>query len=241
MLRYVPPPIRQRLRKLARSAFGVDVSFAANYSYNRVTYEGSAKLVRRLLHFERLLQQVEDVDGRIVECGVGPGRSIFAFSLLSQFVTRPREIWGFDTFEGIPPPTSEDGEDSKHKAGWWAHPQEEVEDLLQFNGLEPRFIRDHITFVPGLFNETLPHYGGAPIALLHLDIDFYESYKTALKFLWPHIAEGGIVAFDEYHKPVFPGATLAVDEFFADRPEYVVKSPVVDLYYVVKRPSIDGE
>ena len=65
-------------------------------------------------------------------------------------------------------------------------------------------------------------------------MDFYASYRCALEFLYPHVSKGGVVAFDEYGSSTWIGATQAIDEFFADRPERIVKSPVVDLYYVVK-------
>ena len=60
------------------------------------------------------------------------------------------------------------------------------------------------------------------------------SYKCALKFLaYPHVSKGGIVAFDEYGSATWIGARRRPD-FLLMRPERVVKSPVVDLYYVVK-------
>ena len=194
----------------------------------------NVKYTSRLLHFEQLLRQLEDVEGRIVECGVGPGRSIFAFSIVSQSLARPREIWGFDTFEGLPPPTAEDGKSNSHKTGWFSYSEGQVAELLQFNGIDRTFISDNIRFFPGTFSESLPAYDGGTIALLHIDVDFYDSYKTALEHLWESVAPGGIAAFDEYRSPTWPGATQAIDEFFADRPEEIVKSPVTDLYYVVK-------
>ena len=224
----------RRLRRLARSKLGLDISHALSREFDVVPYEMNTKYTRRLLHFERLLQQVEAVDGRIVECGVGPGRAIFAFSVISESLGRPREIWGYDTFEGMPPPQEQDGPENAHKGGWWSYSRDNVRVLLRLHGLEESFIRDKITFVPGDIRDTLPLYDGAPIALLHLDVDFYASYKCALEFLYPHVSKGGVVAFDEYGSSTWIGATQAIDEFFADRPECIVKSPVVDLYYVVK-------
>ena len=241
MVHFVPVPIKNGLKKLARSAFGLDVRVAESRAFELMTFEGNFKYASRMLHFERLLQQVEHVDGRIVECGVGPGRGIFAFSLLTQHATWPREIWGFDTFEGMPAPTAEDGTANRDMEGVWKHPEEQVTGLLRHNGLDAEFIESNITFVPGLLSDTLPHYDGGPIALLHLDVDFYESYKTALECLWAYVAEGGIVAFDEYKQRAWPGATQAIDEFFANRSEQVVKSAVVDLYYVVKQHSFGGQ
>ena len=240
MFRNLPSPAKRGLRNLARSALGLDIRLAKSRDYDLMTYEGNVKYASRLLHFERLLQKVEHVDGKIVECGVGVGRSMFAFSLLTQRTARPREILGFDTFKGMPSPTAEDGVANRDMAGVWKHPEEQVVGLLTHNGISTTFIHEHVTFVPGLLNETLPSYDGGPIALLHLDVDFYESYKTALSLLWPFVADGGIVAFDEYLQASWPGATQAIDEFFANRTEQIVKSKVVDLYYVVKQQSEDG-
>lgn len=53
-----------------------------------------------------------------------------------------------------------------------------------------------------------------PIALLHIDGDLYQSYKDALTVLFPLVVKGGIIIFDEYNEPAWPGATKAVDEFF---------------------------
>ena len=235
----LPQPVKDKLHTLFRAAVGMDFQLVNPSKSGIWTYEGNSKYTQRLFHFEYLLKHVDQIDGRIVECGVGPGRSTFAFSIISQHITRSREIWGFDTFEGIPPPTVEDGKSNRHKAGWWNHPQQQVVELLQFNGIDPSFVSENITFVPGRFDESLSKYDGAPIALLHLDVDFYESYKVALESLYDYVAPGGTVAFDEYLNPTWPGATQAIDEFFADRPDEVVKSPVVDLYYVVKQDGRD--
>ena len=175
----------RRLRRLARSRLGLDIRHAHSREFDFVPYEMNTKYTRRLLHFERLLQRIERVDGRIIECGVGPGRSIFAFSVISESLGRPREIWGYDTFEGMPPPQEQDGPENAHKGGWWSYSREHVRELLRFSGLDESFIRDGITFVPGDLRETLPTYDGGPIALLHLDVDFYASYKCALEFLYP--------------------------------------------------------
>ncbi len=240
MFRYLPASAKNGLRNLARSAFGLDVRLAERRDFDLQTYEGNWKHAGRLLHLEHVLREVEHIDGTIVECGVGPGRSIFMFSLLTQSVTRRREIWGFDTFEGMPPPTIEDGKSNRDMEGVWKHPQEQVVGLLKHNGLAPEFIQDNIILVPGLLSKSLPSYDGGAIALLHLDVDFYESYKTALELLWPHVAEGGVVTFDEYLQDAWPGATQAIDEFFASRSEQIVKSPVIDRYYVVKQSADDG-
>lgn len=232
--------IKKKLHDLARTWLGLDVHSARHRGFDLEPYRMNAKYTRRLLHFERLLTQVDDLQGRIVECGVGPGRSIFAFSILTQHLARPREIWGFDTFEGMPPPGREDGEHNAHMGGVWAWQPAQVVESLKLAGVSEAFIQANIRFVPGRLQDSLPAYDGGSIAFLHLDVDFYASYKTALEALYRHVVPGGIVAFDEYRQQAWPGATRAIDEFFAQRPEKPAKSPILDLYYVVKNPSDAG-
>jgi hypothetical protein len=47
-----------------------------------------------------------------------------------------------------------------------------------------------------------------------LDCDLYVSYLKALEFIWPRLSKGGFIYLDEYFSLKFPGARLAVDEFF---------------------------
>ena len=118
MRRILPQTAKERLHTLARDMLGLDIRFARPPAfYELFTYEMNTKYTTRLFHFVELLKQVEHLEGRIVECGVGPGNSIFAFSIITQSLTCPREIWGFDTFEGIPPPTAEDGK-ANTPQGW---------------------------------------------------------------------------------------------------------------------------
>ncbi|MBR1860190.1 MAG: class I SAM-dependent methyltransferase, partial [Selenomonadaceae bacterium] len=59
------------------------------------------------------------------------------------------------------------------------------------------------------------------IALLHIDTDVYEPAKFGLNKLFDRVVRGGIVIFDDY--ATIEGETLAVDEFFANNPNYQLK------------------
>ncbi len=239
MLRKLPYKFKQGLRRTFRVLFGIDLRFADLYDLEDLTYKGDDWYVRRLLHFERLLAKVEHIDGNIVDCGVGPGTSLFAFAMLTQTAARPRRMLGYDTFRGLPEPSIEDGDWNANHAGAMSYTQRYVRRVLQVNGLPRSFIDKYVTLVPGEFKDTLPYYSGGPIVLIHMDIDFYESYKAVFKHLWPHVVRGGVVAFDEYGAPDWPGATRAVDEFVCERAEVIVKSPVIDRYYVVKQCDVN--
>ena len=125
---------------------------------------------------------------------------------------RARHLYLFDTFEGLPAPTAADPdfERAKEWTGKCRGTVDEVTALLARFGIA----RETVTLVPGLFQDTLIGWNRGPIALLHLDGDWYESIRTSLSSLWPHVAPGGIVQIDDYG--IWEGCRRAVDEFLAE-------------------------
>ena len=221
-------------KMLGRKLLKVDVHGTPSRKYDLYPFLYANTLRSRFLHFYNLLGEVKELNGVIVECGVGVGQSLFHFSAISNSIGKPRRIYGFDTFEGIPDPTSEDGEWNAGIRGDWNYSRARVIENLLLAGLDGEFIATNITLVPGEFAQTLPGYSEGPIALLHIDADIYESYKIALESLYDYVVPGGIIAFDEYLGSRWPGAVKAIDEFFEHKPEKIIKSPVIDRYYTVK-------
>lgn len=195
----------------------------------------------RLLYFQRLLSSVKNVQGDIVECGVGEGGTLIIFAILNRNSQIKRHIWGFDSFEGLPKPSREDLSSPKAMArkGLLVHAGEAaVLTKLRAAGFDEDAIRDQLTLIKGWFSDTLPKYDGS-IALLHLDADLYDSTKCALENLWPRVAIGGITVFDEYHESeTWPGEKKAVDEYFSRHIENknvkMYRDPFYNRYYIVK-------
>jgi predicted O-methyltransferase YrrM len=108
-----------------------------------------------------------------------------------------------------------------------------IQRLLAGAGLE----KDGISLIIGFLGQSLPEYRGllAPISLLHLDVDLYDSYKVALENLWEAVSPGGIVIFDEYRHPKWPGATIAIDDFFRDKEQDIIEDKRSHRHYVIKR------
>jgi O-methyltransferase len=46
----------------------------------------------------------------------------------------------------------------------------------------------------------------------HIDVDVYQSAKDIVTWLWPRLAIGGIIVFDDYGFPYSQGITTLVDE-----------------------------
>lgn len=73
---------------------------------------------------------------------------------------------------------------------------------------------DNIELVQGPFSETMNGQFNEPIFAVLFDCDLYNSYITALNYVWENLTQGGLLYFDEYYSLKFPGARKAVDDFF---------------------------
>ena len=164
------------------------------------------------------------VPGAIVECGVWRGGSAMAAMLtLSSMSDETRNIYLYDTFEGMPEPTTEDVDFDGLPAarqfksakasdkGWCYASLEDVQDNLKTIS----YPTSRIHFVRGRVQETIPANVPEQIALLRLDTDWYESTKHELEHLFPLLHPRGILIVDDYGH--WKGARKAVDEFFQDK------------------------
>lgn len=149
-----------------------------------------------------------DVEGDFVECGVANGGT--AAMLAATLKTQPgKELWLYDTFEGMPEPTREDGPDAQSYVGAAKGSEATVREVLSkvgFNIHQSRLIR-------GLFQETFKQTLPDKIALLHIDADWYESVFIALETLVPRVVDGGVIILDDFGH--WEGTRLAFYEYCA--------------------------
>lgn len=163
------------------------------------------------------------IEGDIVECGVWRGGSMMAIaSMLSRFDDKERELFLFDTFEGMSEPTEHDvsvggvtaeklldQEDiGDAKSVWCVSSLPEV----QANMAKTDYPTEKMHFIPGKVEETIPAHGPEKIALLRLDTDWYESTAHELEHFFSRLADGGVLIVDDYGH--WQGARKAVDEYF---------------------------
>lgn len=154
----------------------------------------------------------KDIPGDVVECGSAQGGSAALMALTLRQLGARRKLWLFDTFEGLPAPTSQDPdfEFADLFTGTCVGTLGEVRELFHRLG-----IADDVTFVKGLFQETLPVTPVPPIAVLHIDGDWYESVRTCLECLYDKTVPGGVIQLDDYG--YWKGARKAIDEFLEQR------------------------
>ena len=117
----------------------------------------------------------------VLEFGVYSGNTV---TQLKNLLKNEYEIFGFDSFEGLP-------ED------WVGTPL--TIGFFNLNGQTPSI--DGVTFFKGWFVDTIPEYKkiAKPIALLHIDCDLYSSTIDVLYGLKEFIVPGTVIVFDEWY------------------------------------------
>lgn len=166
-----------------------------------------------------------ELPGVLVEAGTARGGSAIVIAA-AKSPERPMKV--YDVFGTIPPPTERDGADvhqryEKIAAGEARGPGGETyygyrDDLYgevveSFARLGVPADEHNVDLVQGLFEDTIDL--DAPVALAHLDGDWYESTMTCLTRIAPLLVPGGRIVLDDYYK--WSGCRAAVDEYFADR------------------------
>jgi O-methyltransferase len=167
-----------------------------------------------------LLGRASNVPGHVAECGIFRGASVLAIGLYVKQHLLSKVVHGFDSFEGFGESVEFDlrlgGQESADKrVGGFNETSYELvrEKIARFD------LEDVVQLHKGFFASTLPECSEMTFSFVHLDCDIFESYKECLNFFYPRTSPGGIILFDEYNDPPWPGCNLAIDEFLADKPE----------------------
>jgi hypothetical protein len=191
--------------------------------YTMVSTERLVATIDAVTHVVR-----SNIGGSLVECGVWRGGNVLAMLLTLQGLgVDDRDVYLFDTFEGMTQPTGADTSRFDDAATTtWAHAQAAgkrvwdqwfkpetvglaaVEALLK----NTEYPQERLHFVAGGVEDTLPAGAPTDIAVLRLDTDWYESTWHELVHLYPRLRPGGVLLIDDYGH--WDGARRAVDEYF---------------------------
>lgn len=164
-------------------------------------------------------------DGLIIECGTALGGSAI---VMAAAKAAERQMKAYDLFGMIPPPTDADGDDVKNRYETIVKGESQgirgdiyygyrdnllAEVIAAFQRFDLDIETNHIELVKGDFTNTLQV--DFPVALAHLDGDWYESTKTCLERVVPRLVAGGRLIIDDYQH--WQGCRKAVDEYFEER------------------------
>ena len=161
------------------------------------------------------------IPGDMCECGVWRGGSMMVVAkTLVHLGDTSRTLYLYDTFEGMSAPTAAD-ETHKGKtaesilantpkgSGYWCYAGL---DEVRANLLSTGYPAEKIQFVKGKVEDTIPGTLPAPLSLLRLDTDWYESTLHELVHLYPLLNSRGVMVLDDYG--YWKGTKKAVDEYF---------------------------
>ena len=164
-----------------------------------------------------------EIPGDILECGVWRGGSaLLAALIMKARNVSDRQLYLYDTFEGMPTPTEFDvdkygrtgfemmeqyGDDT----GWCYASLEDVKAAFSVHNFD-----FEIHFVQGDVIETLERIKPETISVLRLDTDWYESTAVEFQLLYPRLSTGGVLIVDDYG--CWAGSRKATDDYFREVP-----------------------
>ncbi len=151
-----------------------------------------------------LAAKVRDVPGSAVECGTWRGGMIAG---IADVLGPDRPYFLFDSFEGLPPSTDQDGPDERQWTGKCVAEPAEAEHAMALSAAR------QVSIVKGWFQDTLARTDTGPIALLRLDGDWYDSTVCALEAFAHRVVPGGLIVVDDYY--TWDGCTKAINEYAA--------------------------
>jgi hypothetical protein len=191
--------------------------------YSMTNFERMWSLIQSFHHVRQ-----ESLVGDFVECGVWKGGNIILLKKLIEKFNMKKNIYGFDTFEGMVEPSFYDvnynnkpakkmfDEHKKNEIGFAMCSLDDVKRNIKKNTKT-----DNIFLIKGKVEDTLKNKRKLPkkISILRLDTDFYESTKIELEILFPRLVKGGVLIVDDYG--FWKGAKKAVDEYFCDYRQFM--------------------
>jgi O-methyltransferase len=136
-----------------------------------------------------IAQQVKTVDGDILEIGVWRGGT---GAILTAAVTdTAKKVFLADTFQGV---VKASVRDPRYIGGEHSDTSVQiVENLLERLGLKGR-----AQLLEGIFPDDTSIAIPGKLALVHCDVDVYESCNDIVEWCLPRLSVGGVMIFDDY-------------------------------------------
>ncbi len=184
-----------------------------------------------------------NIEGDIVECGVWRGGSAMVIAYTLELLgDRSRDLFLYDTYEGMTPPTSEDVDYSGNSADVLLKSANKskgtakesiwcIADLddVKSNLAKTKYPENKLHYIQGKVEDTLTQAAKTDkISLLRLDTDWYESTKIEMEKLFPSLVLHGVLIIDDYGH--WKGSQRAVDDYFLQH----------DLHYLIHRIDYSG-
>jgi hypothetical protein len=175
-------------------------------------------------------------DGCIIECGTWRGG--MAAGLMS-IGGRARYYHFFDSFLGLPAPGARDGAEALRWGADTSGPRyfnnctATLDEFLEVVS-KVDVPAEQVTVHAGWFEETFPSCNVSAVAVLRVDVDWYDSTRLCLERFWDLLLPGALIVIDDYYD--WEGCRKAVHDFLAGKQacEAIRQSPFGRVCYVIK-------
>ena len=207
-------------------------------------HKGLVIVNNTFLIFQKLFEN-KNKKGTYVECGVFMGGTLIPAVTFTEETEIDFNFFGVDTFEGFPNLTHHENDlpnkfINLYERGLiseqhFINARKRTDTFNDMSHLESSYFdhdfsklfefcetKKNVSLLKGIFSKVLKDFN-KKIDVLHIDCDLYESYKECLNLLYNKVTIGGSIIFDEYYSHKYPGAKIAVDEFFEDKKGYFEK------------------
>lgn len=181
-------------------------------------YSGTQTIGRVLAIYEAFKQTI-DIPGDIFEFGCWKGSNLlFMAKLLSLFQPNSiKQVYGFDSFEGLQTFAPEDGDTDSEFRDRYRGDREILEKFIRLHEME-----SWVHLVVGDALETIDQFEQqnrhSMISIAYIDFDLYEPCKRALEFSDQRLSVGGLIILDEALTDTWKGEGQALREFLKSRP-----------------------
>lgn len=158
----------------------------------------------------------EKVPGAVVEFGVAAGS--WLKDVLDHMDQKGAlgEVYGFDSFEGLPEPDKKNDGDAWQK-GQYAHSLESVQKVLKLSE------RKHLHLLKGWFSDSFKTPAARDIkeiCFAKIDCDLYGPAVECLDFITGRLSDGAVLMFDDWPYLATLGETKAFMEWVPRVPQY---------------------
>lgn len=196
-------------------------------TFNKFILSDDRRLFNKLVSRVLLYNEVKDIPGDIVECGVFKGTGLYTFLKLRSIFNpnSSKKIIGFDFFntkeliDSISNEIDKNTMDVLFSERGFQHEvsfKENLSDQIHGHG----FVESDFMLVEGDISLTTKEFSeknpGLKISLLYMDVDLEIPTYNALNSFWDNMTKGALIVFDEYayHKW---SESKGVDKFIKEK------------------------
>lgn len=145
----------------------------------------------------------------VIEFGCYRGGNVLFMATVLKELHPQARVFALDTYAGMPPT---DRTRDLHSAGDFADAS-----LPALIARAEQFGLDNIVPVQGLFSETFPTLKHERFGIAHIDCDIHEAVAYSQDAVWPQMAKGGYIVYDDADVSSCIGATEAVETLIMTR------------------------